>query len=357
MMTRSESSTPSPPLPPLPERALASVVHASAVPWGELSGASLFLTGGTGFVGTWLLETLLAASAAHRLQLDVTVLTRDPQAFRQRSPQLATNPALQLMAGDVRESFEIPARCTHVIHGATAASAALTAAQPELMRETIVLGMRRILDAMAGTSARRLLFLSSGAVYGPQPPALAAVAEEPYPTGRGPVDAYAEGKRAAEQLCFELAAMGGVEIVIGRLFAFVGPHLPIDTHFAIGNFLRDAMAGETVRVGGDGTPWRSYLYAADMAAWLWTLLLRGRSGQAYNVGGVEAVTIAALAERVARVVGDGRWSVARAAVPGAPAARYVPDTSLIRAELGVEERTGLNEALRETAAWWRLAGR
>jgi dTDP-glucose 4,6-dehydratase len=122
--------------------------------------------------------------------------------------------------------------------------------------------------------------------------------------------------------------------------------------------MRDALGGDTIRVGGDGTPYRSYLHAADLAVWLWTLLARGRSGRAYNVGSEEAVTIRELADAVARAAGTiGRHpivSIARPADPNAAPARYVPSTRRAREELGLAARITLDEALTRTIAW--LAG-
>jgi dTDP-glucose 4,6-dehydratase len=210
--------------------------------------------------------------------------------------------------------------------------------------------------------ASRFLFTSSGAVYGRQPPELAHVPED-FRGGPDPLDirnAYAEGKRAAETLCAiaaqSSAARGaGLHVSIARCFAFVGPHLPLDVHFAIGNFIRDCVAGGPIRIGGDGTPFRSYLYAADLAEWLSTILLRGEAGRAYNVGSEEAVSIRSLADRVADVAATvwperGRPEIVMAKQPQPEqlAERYVPSCGRARSELGLEPATSLDESIRLT---------
>ncbi len=342
---------------PLPAADCEHVLAHGA--WDELRGARLFVTGGTGFVGRWLLETLLAANARLGLGAAATVLSRDPAAFRARAPHLAGDPAVTLLAGDVR-TFDFPGgQFSHIIHAATDSSARLNAEQPLLMFDTIVEGTRHVLDSAVASRARAVLFTSSGAVYGRQPADMARMAED-YPGAPDPLSdgsAYGEGKRAAELLCRLCADKHGLDVKIARLFAFVGPHLPLDRHYAAGNFVRDALAGGPVRVQGDGTPVRSYLYAADLAAWLWTILARGRSCRPYNVGSDEPVTVGELARETAGIVGpDVGVEIGRRPVPGEPAQRYVPSVARARAELGLDTWVLRREALRRTAEWYRGRG-
>jgi dTDP-glucose 4,6-dehydratase len=162
----------------------------------------------------------------------------------------------------------------------------------------------------------------------------------------------------AELLCRLYAHEHGVEAAIARCFAFVGPYLPLDTHFAAGNFVRDRLRGDSIRIAGDGTPRRSYLYAADLAVWLWTILLRAPAGRAFNVGSEEDLSIEELARAAARAGGGaaGRVEVAGSAVPGSLPERYVPSTRRIAAELGLEPSVTLADGLERTLRWHRAGG-
>jgi dTDP-glucose 4,6-dehydratase len=322
--------------------------------WLRAKGASFFITGGTGFVGHWLLETLAYANDQLQLGLHAEILTRDPSAFAARAPHLARRTDLKFIAGDVRH-FKPPTDAfTHIVHAATTSGRPVS---PEEMTEVIVDGTRRVLGTVRGASNARLLYVSSGAVYGPQPPTLAAISEDYAggPPAGDPAHAYGRGKRVAEQLCLDAWQAGGPQPVIARCFAFVGPHLPLDAHFAAGNFLRDALAGKPIRVAGDGPTVRSYLYAADLAIWLWTLLFNGRPGRAYNVGSEEALSIAELARTAAALHAPPLpVHIARAPVLDTPPSRYVPDTTRARQELALKSDIRLGEALRRSYRWHTL---
>lgn len=318
----------------------------------DLSGARLFLTGGTGFYGVWLLASLAECKRELGLDLSLTLLTRSAAATRARLGALVDATGAMLLEGDAR-TFTLPeGSFSHVVHAATAASAALNESRPFEMLDVIVAGTQRVVEAATQAGASRMLLASSGAVYGVQPPDVTHVPES-YRGGPDLLDvrnAYAEGKRTSELIAAIGAQSGGYELVVARGFAFVGPHLPLDAHFAIGNFLRDGLAGGPVRILGDGTPYRSYLHGIDLAVWLWTMLARGRAGAAYNLGSEDGRPLREIGARVAAATGT-TLSVAKEPPPGHVAARYVPSTARARAELGLEVTVDLDDAIGRTIAF------
>lgn len=317
--------------------------------WAELRNRRIFITGGTGFFGCWLLETFAFANDQFRLGAKALVLTRDIEKFRVKARHLASHPAIELIEGDVR-SFVFPKdECSHVIHAATTSSQFV---EPIETLDTIIGGTRRALDFAVACGAKTFLLTSSGAVYGKQPPKLTHVPETyaGTPDVTDPSSAYGEGKRVAELLCAIYHQEHGLETKIARCFAFVGPHLPLDAHFAIGNFIRDAMRGGPIQVNGDGTPLRSYLYAADLAIWLWTILFKGDICRPYNVGSNEEISIADLARLVGAVFG-AEARIAAKPMPSAAPTRYVPDTDRAQRELNLRAWTGLRDAIEKTARW------
>jgi len=328
-------------------RDLDHVLAHTADVWPSLRDAQIFVTGGTGFFGCWLLESYAWVWERLRFSGSMTVLTRSAQAFHGTAPHLAKHRGIRLIEGDVR-SFDLAgAQFSHVIHAAADATPELCRERPLLVLDTIVDGTRRVLDFAAEAGARRFLLTSSGSVYGAQPREMSHMPET-YAGGPDVTDqkwVYAEGKRVAEMLC-AVYKQSAMDCVVARCFAFVGPYLPLDAHFAIGNFIRDAGNGQAIRVNGDGTAVRSYLYAADLAIWLWTMLVKGQSGRPYNVGSENAISIVDLARLVAA---GGRVEIAGTPVAGTLPERYVPDCTRARTELNLRDLIPLDEAIRRTA--------
>jgi nucleoside-diphosphate-sugar epimerase len=330
---------------------LEYILQQTAGLWEEARGKSFFITGGTGFFGRWILESFCWANRVLGLNASAVLLTRNPASFSQKAPHLVADTALKLLPGDVR-NFDFPAGTfDYVVHAATEGGRA----DLEVL-DTIVEGTRHTLDFARARGVKKFVLTSSGAVYGRQPPEIEYLGEsfEGSPVLIGDNAVYGEGKRMAELLCNLYSRGSGFECKVARCFTFVGAHLPLNSHFAIGNFIGNALRGEPLRIRGDGTPLRSYLYMADSMIWLWTILFCAPSLRPYNLGSDRAISIGELAHRVADILSPGaEIIVEQKAVPGAMALRYVPATLAAREELGLTVGIELDEAIRRTAAWYR----
>lgn len=290
----------------------------------------IFVTGGTGFFG----KSIFARRAVVP-SVRYTVLSRDPGKFRSENPTLASRSDLVWVQGDVRD-FKFPeGSFDAIVHAATSAVTTISDAEQD---SVIRLGTKRVIAFAKAVECSRILFVSSGAVYGSQTNPV----DETAPCR--PTTVYGKGKRDAEQMLLD----AGLDVKIARCFAFTGIHLNRDIHYAIGNFIRDCRAGRDIVVTGDGTAKRSYLYADDLVDWLFKILDHGETGRPYNVGSDVAVSIRELAEKVRCVLGGMNRIIVKGRPSGKPLSVYVPCVDRARRELGLDVRIPLDEAIRKS---------
>ena len=334
---------------PLPKEDLEHVLSHTRTLWEEVRGGRIFVTGATGFFGIWLLESFAFANKSLDLGAKLVGLSRNPDAFFEKVPHLKHEGSIFFHRGDIRDFVFPQGFFTHFIHAGTTSSAPVPSSE---MLDTIIRGTKRTLEFAVAAGAKRFLFVSSGAVYGKQPPEMTHIPETYLgsPDPMDPKSAYGEGKRVGELLCAIAHKEHALETTIARCFAFVGPHLPLDAHFAIGNFIRDAMKGEPIKVR-DGKPYRSYLYAADLAVWLWTILFQGKPSLPYNVGSDREITIDRLAQTVASALGGSVAVQPLSLSPSSHSCRYVPSVKFTQSSLDLNVWIPLGEAIQRTVAW------
>lgn len=315
----------------------------------------LLLTGATGFFGRWLLA-LLDELNRKGAGITVTVVSRNPNRFLDAQPHYRDCSWLRWVSADIRELRQLPGRPVELIlHGAADTSAAAHARPLELF-DTIIEGARRVLDLAVRNDGARVLFTGSGAQYGVLPTEGRATEEQGAACLSNRISsAYGEAKRAQETLGAIYAQAHGLEVVNTRCFAFAGPGLPLNAHFAIGNFVRDALSNDEIVLNSSGQAMRSYLHGADLAVWLLTLLLRGESGSAYNVGSDQAITIAELARRVIDRIAPGKRVRILGRGDDSGRSFYVPDISRARG-LGLDVWTTLDQSIDSMAAWAKSPG-
>ena len=321
-----------------------------------IDGRRLVLSGATGFFGKNLLA-LLAHLHDRGARFEVSGISRDPARFFAAAPWAEKLPWLTLHRADARGPWPIQSPHELLLHAATETHASVHQ-DPQAVFDDIVAGTRQALACAARCGVQRLLLAGSGAQYGAIVPAAdgcgVSEASREACDPLQPDSAYGEGKRVAELLAALHAKAHGAAVIATRCFAFAGPGLPIDAHYAIGNFIGDAVAGRPIRLSSAGTAMRSYLYSADLALWLLLALLEAPGGSTLNIGGDEATSVKALAKRVRDRVAPGVEVIPGPARPDELRSYYVPSVERARA-IGLEVWTPLDLAITRSAQWCRLA--
>ena len=331
------------------------IVDTAALDLNQIVNSELLITGASGFVGSWLVGSWLWARESLKGTGRLMLVCRNTESIKKQYASSISAGHLMVHASDVRSlNFPRSFKPRLVIHAATPARESLNVNQPLEMLNIIIDGQKKLLEISQEAGVERFLFLSSGAVYGSIPLSLKHVPEDYLgaPHIGDSAMAYHEGKRVAELMGNICSQNGSLGFVSARLFAFLAPFLPIDEHFAAGNFIGNAIRNEDIIIKSGGGSVRSYQYGTDLATWLWALLVRGESGQSYNVGSDEGISIKGLAESICQVRGMGNSFRVLGEDTEENVTRYVPSTQKIMENLGLRNQVDLRKAILKTLSFW-----
>jgi nucleoside-diphosphate-sugar epimerase len=321
-----------------------------------LRGQHIFISGGTGFLGAWLLELAAVLNRQHAFGLTLTVFSRNTRDFAQRWPHLGGLDWVHFQDGDVRYIAELPRDTRYIIHAAALTDRRLFASQPGSVAETNGLGTQRILRATYMLEdVQKFVLLSSGLVYGRQPWETPRIGED----FAGPLHSdavtsvYAESKRFAETVAQCAISESKLPVVTLRPFAFVGPYQSVQLPWAVTDFIRDSLNGGPIRIMGDGATVRSIMYGSDFAFWVLSALAAGRPRETYNVGSPEPIDLAALASLIThhfRPVPEIRANLGQV---GHARNRLVPVVDKAARDFGAQVTVPLPQAIERTITWNR----
>ena len=322
-----------------------------------LKGGKILITGGTGFAGTWLAETLAWLNDKQGYGVRIQLLAKHASEFRARAPHLAGRRDVSLIDRNAKDIIELDDDITHIVHAAANPDNRLHASDPLRVMGVISKGTESALAAASRISGlKKFLNISSGLVYGPQPLGLEAMPES---YSGGPdcasiMSVYAEAKRYAETLCAVHRNQFKMPVVTARPFAFIGPYQLLDKPWAVNNFINDALRGGPINILGDEKTVRSYMYPSDMAFWLLRILAAGESGHVYNVGSPCGVTLKELADKIAsNFTPQPEVVLASNDHRSQRRSRFVPDVKAAETALGLKIRVGIDEAIKKTLLWHR----
>lgn len=337
------------------QNSMAELVRRSRADWAKLGNAHILLTGGTGFFGSWVLVSF-AALRQEGIPIEMTVLSRDPDSFLAKNPMFQNLAGLTFRKGDVRDAT-IPFSITHILHFATSGANPDSTESEKEIRSTLVDGTRHMLAEAKRVGAARFLFASSGAVYGhgrsahgrdhsdrPMEKDVAAQAV---------LTPYGRAKREAEELCHQAATARDVETVVARAFTFCGPIFPVEGPYVVSSFMNSVLNELPIQVKTPGAI-RSFLDGRDLVVALWKLLAEGKSGESYNVGSDESVSMSELADIMRSVALKVSLRVPDVRVIGSATHSpdiYRPSIEKLARELGWRPAITLRESLRAQAEW------
>jgi dTDP-glucose 4,6-dehydratase len=321
-----------------------------------LRGQHVFISGGTGFLGTWLLELVRVLNERHGFGLSVTVYSRNARAFAARWPHLGQQQGVRFEDGDIRYFTELPRDVRYIIHAAALTDRRLLASQPAAVAEVNSVGTQRLLRAAnLLEDLQKFVLLSSGLVYGAQPWEQPRIDE----TFAGPLRCdnvnvvYAESKRFAEAVAQSAVSESKMPVVTLRPFAFLGPYQSLQLPWAVTDFIRDSFTGGPIRIMGDGSTVRSLMYASDYAFWVLAALAKGKPRETYNVGSPEAVDLGSLSKMITQLFSPVPEIRTRIGQTGHEPSRLVPDISRAKRDFGVDLTVSLASAIQQTVSWNR----
>lgn len=321
-----------------------------------LSGSKILVTGGAGFMGSWLCELVSYLNRKEKLDIKLYVLDRDQDAFVQRLSHLKSD-AVEFIRSDVRSLVEIPRDVNYVIHAAGTPDSRFHASSPFETMTAIAEGTANVLRAAARASNLiKLVNISSSSVYAFKSNTGSIVESSPgLDAWTTPRSAYAEAKRYAETLCAAARSEARIPVVTVRPFTFCGAYQDLEAPWVLNNFINDALSSRAIRILGDGKSTRSLMYGADLAYWLFVIMLNGKAGQVFNVGSDQGEFVEEIAKRVASNFSPSPSIVLNTSLTNInESSHLVPDVSAAKASFGLKNYTNLDLAISRTIDWYRF---
>ncbi|PHV29696.1 dTDP-glucose 4,6-dehydratase [Janthinobacterium sp. BJB426] len=320
-----------------------------------LKNQHIAITGGTGFLGSWIAETVAALNDEYGLEISLDIYARNVADWSKKYPHLALRNDIHTISQDVRSPFLFDARTSYVVHAAGIPDNRVHASDPLRVHQTIIYGMDHALEAASKLPGlKRLINVSSCLVNGTPNRAGALVESDCFPMQAGELHTvYREAKRAAESLCSVYRSQFRMPVSTVRPFTFVGPYQELDRPWAINNFMLDAIRGTDIRILGDGSARRSYLYGSDAAWWTMVALVTGGDGQIYNLGSDQPIAHVELA----KIISDLMSIKVESAIRKSETKQRVlddlyPDMSNTQKILGIVQTCSLEQAISKTYRWY-----
>ena len=279
---------------------LSVVANLDFISWEKLENKSVLITGATGLICSFLIDVLMFRNKHFESNIAVYSLSRNSVYAKERFSAYWEHPLFNYIQQDISEEIQLEEKIDFIIHGASNAHPASYVADPVGTIKSNLWGVDNLLQYYIKAKSQRILYISSGEVYGE------GTGEDFIESYSGYIDplnsrsCYPSSKRTAETLCRSYLDQHNVDIVIARPCHIYGATMTNSDNRAFAQFLRNVLEGKDVVLKSKGVQYRSYCYVADCVSALLVILLNGKNGEAYNIANKSSnITIGELAEVIA----------------------------------------------------------
>jgi len=321
----------------------------------NLKNEIIFITGASGFMGSWLLETVNYLNTNHSYNTKIIASAPNMNSIKIKYPHLFNSNMISTINIDVRNPFQIPNEVTYVIHAAGSPDNRIHSSDPLRVIDTIVKGTKNTLEAASLLpNIKKFLNVSSGLIYGSNNKEVPA-SENDYGSinPASIMSSYTEAKRMAETLCFVYKSQFRLPIINIRPFAFIGPYQSLDRPWAINNFINDSINNNPIKILGNEETVRSYMYPSDMTLWILSFLTSSETNEIYNLGSDEAKTLKEIAQEI-------QYNVSKNSTLIIPPARistksyFVPNITMAISDLKLTQPMNFKDVIKNTINWYKF---
>jgi len=317
--------------------------------WKNLKKSNILMTGCTGPFGFWILNSLIFVKKKTSLNFQVYVLTRKKNSNFIK--YFNKNKFIKFIIGDIR-TFKIPnIKIDYIIHGATTTAKETYLGQNSFEKYSVLVdGTRHLLKLIKNKKIKKLLFLSSGSVYGKCSKKISENFLEAYSTNNQNFEkvVLGEAKRSAEVLISSFGSIEKVKFNIARCFTFAGPYMPLDIHYAFGNFIKQAYQNKNIVIHGHIDTERSYLSFLDLSIAIWKIIFLGKDKEIYNVGSDKKVKILKLANLIKKISRNKKKIIIKKNKNIPRPDKYIPCTDKLKKDLNFSQKINLKNLIKQT---------
>jgi dTDP-glucose 4,6-dehydratase len=335
----------------IPLEDLDYIKNYESIEWEKLRDKKIFITGASGFFGIWIVNTLVYVNSSLKLNLKLILLSRDLKKLRKKLSPIKDK-FISMIEGDINDVNIIFPDCNFIIHAAASSDSINYTLHRKEMLDTLISGSLNLFEFYSKKQKKiKILNISSGGFYGDLSYNQKPIEEDENISNLNIYNEsglYSVGKIVSELYANIFSSSEHIQIINARCFAFVGPYLPLDKHFAIGNFINDVLQNKKISLSGDGSPIRSYLYMSDLVVALIILLTKGKSGESYNVGSDQPISILNLAKLINKISSNNNdVSASEVNNTSSSANYYLPNINKIKS-LGFDKFCSLELSVKKT---------